>query len=461
MTNQAFTDPPSLKALQILVPELVRKQAKSEQIERLLYKAGRNWAILRSLYGLETDSYYLVINSKDMINGWFLCAKWIEEFFQKYSKDTLTLKSCLCDRLSQFSESEFQKELSQYFNIDPQKLEEIFSGFPFQVSEKTIRNDFQYLANNNWLKKEKDKYQKLLLSALPSLESLNDSPSPATEKQDVETELFDFLHEELFEFADSFYQKIKGKRRFLLLTDYVVPEESRDRLGELQNKLKQIWNLDDVAPVEIAYDSASAGETFYCIVYPICIYYYQRAPYLCAFGRTITEKNEMNYYNYRLDRIRLLKELEWSDRDIPPTLQKLHQQNKLPEPDDIQIQLEEALGFDFFRESALMLLRFNADFHQRYIKNTVRHSTFEMISVERATQLIQKSQETKDRKQQLLKIVKNFPQDAYYKLNYRVGDNNVIMRLRAWIPNVEILLPYSLRQSMMDELRLACKIYEA
>jgi CRISPR-associated protein (TIGR03985 family) len=44
------------------------------------------------------------------------------------------------------------------------------------------------------------------------------------------------------------------------------------------------------------------------------------------------------------------------------------------------------------------------------------------------------------------------PKDAYYSLQYRHGDNNVTMRLRAWRPKVEILLPYDLRQKVTADI---------
>jgi CRISPR-associated protein (TIGR03985 family) len=465
MKSQVFSEPPSLEALQKLVPELVRKQSKPELIERSLKKAGRNWVILRSLYGATTDSFYVPFDKLDKIErGWFLCAAWIDYFFKSHSRN-LSLYDCLCDGLSNFSELTFQEQISQFFDLDSEKLEQILSCLPFKVSDKTIRNDFQSLAQNNWLKKEKDKYQKLPPSELPFLNFSSQANSIGNGTSHAEDEYFyfDFLNEELYDIADNYSKMINGEIRFSIFSDYIVPEKDRDRLGDINNELKQIWKLKKVPPIEIIYDSASIGKTLSYIIYPVCIYYYQRALYLCAFGQSPINKDnkdEISWYNYRLDRLRSLNKLEWSNSDIPDALKKQNQRNKLPSFHDIQEQLDTALGFDFNRESALMLLRFNADYHQRYIKDTVRHNTFKMISTVEATELIENSQETKEKKQQLLKILKNFPKDAYYKLQYRVGDNNVFMRLLAWGANVEVLLPHFLRQEIIDELRLISKIYK-
>jgi CRISPR-associated protein (TIGR03985 family) len=53
-----------------------------------------------------------------------------------------------------------------------------------------------------------------------------------------------------------------------------------------------------------------------------------------------------------------------------------------------------------------------------------------------------------------------FPDDAYYKLNYRVDDNDVIMRLRAWGANVEVLFPQNLRDRIIKDISETYSIYQ-
>ena len=52
------------------------------------------------------------------------------------------------------------------------------------------------------------------------------------------------------------------------------------------------------------------------------------------------------------------------------------------------------------------------------------------------------------------------PNDAYYTMNYRDGDNSVIMRLRAWCPNVEVLFPFDLRDRMREDMEKTWDLYK-
>ena len=56
---------------------------------------------------------------------------------------------------------------------------------------------------------------------------------------------------------------------------------------------------------------------------------------------------------------------------------------------------------------------------------------------------------------ELLRLLQSRPhQDAYYRVYYREGDTNVELRLRAWRPKGEVLLPWTLRQSITKEGQL-------
>jgi CRISPR-associated protein (TIGR03985 family) len=115
-----------------------------------------------------------------------------------------------------------------------------------------------------------------------------------------------------------------------------------------------------------------------------------------------------------------------------------------------------------------MLLRFNRDFSQRHIQDTNRHPTFTAINKqERVTKFVTEQLKletalTTQQQQSLLTKVQNaFDDYDYYTLDYRVGDNNVIMRLRAWCPNVEVILPWKLRQRMKEDIEKTWKLYES
>jgi CRISPR-associated protein (TIGR03985 family) len=107
-----------------------------------------------------------------------------------------------------------------------------------------------------------------------------------------------------------------------------------------------------------------------------------------------------------------------------------------------------------------MLLRFHRNFHDSYIKDTFRHETFTPIkSSMQIIELIQKSADNSSEAKHLIEIVQRLPQDAYYTAKYRQNDNNVIMRLRAWGPNVEVLLPTELRSRMAKDIQETSKLY--
>nr|WP_280514241.1 TIGR03985 family CRISPR-associated protein [Anabaena cylindrica] len=248
-----------------------------------------------------------------------------------------------------------------------------------------------------------------------------------------------------------------GVQRFFFKLDYVVT--AIDEVENWQDELRKLWSQTPVPPISLIYNSARLRESVKCLVYPVCIYYVQRAVYLCAFGESPDKKTD--WYNFRLDRIENITPIEWKNPAIPKTLQQRYHQRHLPKPEEIELQMDKALGFDFYLESRLMLLRFERDYHDRYIQDTSRHETFNLISYEKAKSLIKNSEVNSEQKAELLKVMANrSPKDAYYSLQYRHGDNNVTMRLRAWRPKVEILLPYDLRQKVKADIIKEIGLYQ-
>ncbi len=171
-----------------------------------------------------------------------------------------------------------------------------------------------------------------------------------------------------------------------------------------------------------------------------------------------------------MERILQLNELSWQDSEFTKNLHnKIYEQQQVKyqyTPQYIQEQLELAYGFDFYRDSATMVLRFNQDFDQRYIKNTIRHQTFEAITDLESVKNLIAEQCTPDQEQRLLQTelfnkIARAQNDAYYSLRYRVGDNNVIMRLRAWSFNVEVLFPWELRQRIKTDMQKNWNLYES
>ncbi len=148
--------------------------------------------------------------------------------------------------------------------------------------------------------------------------------------------------------------------------------------------------------------------------------------------------------------------MTWSNSAIPETLRQ-HYQQGIPHPTYIQNAIAEAWGFDFYLPSSQMLLRFEQDFHDKYIQDTFRHETFTQINLLAVEQILKKS--APSQQELLLKVFHRHPHDCYYTAKYRVTDNNVVMRLRAWGPKVEVLLPWDLRLRMIKDLQETRNLY--
>ncbi|BAU41554.1 TIGR03985 family CRISPR-associated protein [Leptolyngbya sp. O-77] len=142
----------------------------------------------------------------------------------------------------------------------------------------------------------------------------------------------DFLTQpDLVAIADNLSHAISGQRRFFIHLEYVVPLEKIDRVDEWQHPLQALWQQTPVPPLQILYRSAGQSSSIALVVYPVCIYYYQRAPYLCARGNVPNAplvdpvdhpkaSSPFDWRNYRLDRIESLKVLTWETPLVPPAL---------------------------------------------------------------------------------------------------------------------------------------------
>jgi len=113
--------------------------------------------------------------------------------------------------------------------------------------------------------------------------------------------------------------------------------------------------------------------------FPVCIYYVQRAVYLCV-GQTPRRKV---IGITRLDRIQQMTHLEWKDQ-VSSTLRELYPQN-LPSPDYSEQWLK--LGALISTCRKLMLLRFDREFHDRYIHGTFATKPLK-VKYQQAEQLI-------------------------------------------------------------------------
>ncbi|BAY83087.1 hypothetical protein NIES267_25730 [Calothrix parasitica NIES-267] len=437
--------------------ELLQWFARGSLKQNLL-RSIRLWVWLETLYGEPEKRLPL-----DLEAG-FTYAQWRDLFFTStHPKGEKVPKhndvNCLCAKTTAewlfnsqtgIIEVNWKKSLLSHVGIDESKLNIFLEQCLFKVTRRSLQADLEILESLGWLVYKNHKYYGI-------------QEYPLHFQNKVAADEFNFLHEDLVGIAQNHSQEIAAIQRFFVHLDYVIPKSTIDLVENWQWELKELWKQTPVPPIQITYNSAKIKNTIDCIVYPICIYYVQRAVYLCAFGDN--PKHDNYWYNFRLDRIQGIRSLKWKNSGISQQLKQRYQQKTLPNPSEITLKMSQAWGFDFYLPSKLMSLRFDRDFAERYIKGTERHDTFKQISYQETRNLIKQQIQQPQQKKLLLETLDNrSPEDAYYQAFIRYKDkterdNNVIMRLRAWRPNCEILLPVELRNEMIEEVDSEAKFY--
>ncbi|MGF1979750.1 MAG: TIGR03985 family CRISPR-associated protein [Nostoc sp. CmiSLP01] len=374
-----------------------------------------------------------------------------------------------------FSLVQWQQNLQKHIAIPENIFQQVLKDRLFAKTRRTLQNDIRFLKDKHCLKVEESlsKKQNVIerVEQLPpwiseevsqpqeensAISNLNLNPTELADLAQA-LDMIAFLDPKLDPIANKISLEVAGTRRVFLHVDYVVPEDIQFEADDLQEKLQDNWRSDEIKPILFNYRSARIGE-IECLAYPVCIYYVQRAKYLCAYG--INPDRNINWYSYRLERIKSEEFLEWSDARVPEFLLDKYHKNNLPQPAEVQESIKKVWGFDFYQPTCLMLLRFHRNFHDSYIKDTFRHETFIPIkSSQQIIELIHKYTNNSSSEKHLVETVRRFPQDAYYTAKYRQNDNNVIMRLRAWGPNVEVLLPGELRSRMANDIQATWKLY--
>jgi CRISPR-associated protein (TIGR03985 family) len=490
MTIDYFDYPSSVELLRWLTRGSLKQN---------LAKALRLWVILRSLYGDDGDEVKLQLGEE------FTFTQWRNLFFTEaeihHKRDIIPLhhdSNCRCGKILEawlFESSlsinriEWCEIFQQYYPIETHELKILLStgmaskkelnsdiknniprkplpeGRLFGVTGKNLESHFAELVKMGWLqhlqnfqgKNENNKFCKVV--QFPHL-AVN---SKLEDK--IETEQFTNL--ELGVFNNNLAQQIRGKQRFLIHVEYIVHQKLSNKVELLQKQLKNIWNQENIPFVKLKYRSAKLFQDMVdCIVYPVCIYYYQRALYLFAYGQTPRQDiddawSKIDWYDFRLERISELEELREIPAAIPQHfLQKCQSQNP-PSPEEIKSKMADAWGFEFYQPQELMLLRFDQYFYGNYIEGTERDEMFMNVSHQQAQKIIASNTKLEwEEKQNILStFAERKTKDIYCKINYRTGDNNIIMRLRAWGPNVEVFLPGSLRKRMTEDIHAMWKMY--
>ncbi|MBE9227487.1 TIGR03985 family CRISPR-associated protein [Phormidium sp. LEGE 05292] len=470
--NLTFRNPPYPKLLQHLA------KGSLDQSQNLT-RALRLWTLLRWLY---SDQGY------DALSDCFTYASWRENFFSECHKDEKQENilnchnpNCACHKTAnewlitlEVPLTEWQKSLQKEIPlITSQNLEKLLQEPLFAQVRKSLQSDFELLINRNWLQDvtnsvgRSKKYRRV--TTLPirseSEESvLNINLTPQKQAYVAETlDMLDFLDPNFPLLAEQISEEISTNSRVFLYQDYIIPDASlkQDIVEQIQSELQEIWETGKILPLLLTYHSAHQNKMKECIVYPVCIYFMERAKYLCGYGKN--PKDEIDWYNYRLDRIvsKRLVCLDWLDTRIPQLLKEKYEDDQLPTKEAIKSALEAAWGYDFYKKKSLLILRFERDFHDSYIQGISLHKTFTSIDYEQTVKLIKQYTLNLEHQQALLDILQSRPNtDAYYKAFYRVKDYHVIRRLRALGSKVEVMLPWDLRKEMASETHKAWNLYK-
>ncbi|BAZ08054.1 TIGR03985 family CRISPR-associated protein [Calothrix sp. NIES-3974] len=494
--KEIFDYLPTVEVLKLLTPGSLKQN---------LAKAVRLWVILRSLYGGKNDDVKLPLAEE------FTFLEWRNLFFidakKHHSRDSIPSLhdlECRCSRklidwlfssYLRLDKSQWCQTFRKYYEIESVELEKLLltgvgsscqenhpgnkqqaskrfskaltDGRLFAVTSRNLQeNDFLALVNLGWLNvKQKngndvytkiDEFPEIFLSSTGNY---------------LEKDREQFTHEELSAFNNSLSQPINGVQRFFIHTEYIIHPHLYNHVESLQQQLKQIWQQEKIPFIKLTYRSAKLyQDTIDCLVYPVCIYYYQRAPYLFAYGQIPRPEEEdawrqINWYDYRLDRILELSVLSPSRDELD---KKYHIPKHLidkcwgkypPSPNDIKNKMSEAWGFDIYQPEELLILRFNQYFYANNIQGTERDEMFIKVDSIKVQTLIKSKLTSLPEQKYLISQVKSYKNSIYCKINYRQNDNNIVMRLRAWGPNVEVILPWSLRQRMAKEITETYQFY--
>lgn len=435
------------------VPKFLQWLARGAPLKTNLLRAIRLWVWLRTLYG------------EDRLNldEPFAYSQWRDEFFTpthptSEAKPSFHDRDCPCTKtVAQWlfetdigvSEAEWRRSLWQQEAIDGTHLDNLLQSRLFGVTRRSLNGDLHALVELGWLHRQEKSYSRVA--------EFPDRPEPECSETSSPSLLeLPLLNLDLEAIARDLARPIGGYRRFFLYVDYIVTNHFQDRVEDWQDRLKSLWEKKPVPPVRLTYHSARVASPVDCIVYPLCIYYVQRAVYLCGFGQDPLRRGQ--WYNFRLDKISQLVELDWRDPDIPEFI-KSRYPRRLPTPEAIELKMSQTWGFDFYNPSELLLLRFERQFHDRYIRDTFRHETFEPVSYRDAETLIRHRVAPPHQGELLRVFQRRSPQDAYYRADYRRDDTNIGLRLRAWRPKGEVLLPWDLRQEMAREVKEEWHLY--
>lgn len=481
-----FTYPPTPEILQWLA---------AGQLGNRMVRSLRLWVLLSKLYGppspwgRDWEEGFAYSQLRDRLFSSTHSTR--ERLAQNQSVPTCNDWDCICHRTFQELvteagesdwEGDWREETIRLTGLTPSQLEAIGQGCPFATVHRTLRDDLKHLAELGWLQwASRGSYKCIPPTEWPAPPHRwrggpTESPITLSAAQFRELlpllEDISFIQPNLELLIQSFWDAsgsanpdISGagaceSRRIFIHLDYILPPALQDRVDTYQEQLERLWRTASSGVVRFEYE-VSGSQTRWVSTYPVCLHYVRRAKYLSAWGET--PDGEMGWHNFRLDRIvsPRLTVLVWGDPQVPKLLRTMRRNGELPGSEEVAAELEGAWGFNFYLPRKLLLLRFPRGFADRYVDNTVRHLTFKPVAYGDVGDLVRKYMSQAEGRDRLLRVLASrSPEDAYYRAWIRLGDINVLMRLRDWRPKGEVILPLSVRQQMADEARLELSFYQ-
>lgn len=366
---------------------------------------------------------------------------------------------------------EWQQQLQTLTGWSDTELQQQLGGHPFATVHRSLRDDLKFLTDLGWLEsKNGSSYYGVNTPKLPIpsiTNTLNFSGLSKTQLWGLlrVLESVAFVQPNLEVVVQSLWEALvedgvkpihrkepEPQQRIFIHFDYILSDENQDQVDGYQEQIELLWRDPMGGVINFKTWIPALEKKVEVTVYPVCLHYVRRAKYLSAFG--FDPDGKLGWHNYRLDRIasKYLRVFAWGDRHIPPELQRLKLTESLPNSEDVQIELDAAWGFNFYLPSQLLIMRFNPYFDRWYVDNTDRHPTFKPISYTDLPKLILRHIPNLEEQKAVLEIIRQrSPQDCYYQGWIRVGDINVLMRLREWRGNGEVIAPFSIRQRLHQE----------
>ncbi|MBE9138822.1 TIGR03985 family CRISPR-associated protein [Nodosilinea sp. LEGE 07088] len=353
-------------------------------------------------------------------------------------------------------------------------LETVLEKPPFGVVHRALREDLKLLAQQGWLRAAgRGKWATVAEAEWPKppeSENLRGEMGSLSRPERLlllrSLDSVAFVQPQLEVLLDQLWRQTpeyparrglldpEPTQRIFIHLDYILPDAVQEQVDTYQQQIEALWQTPDGGVIQFDNWSAQRQQRSQVTVYPVCLHYARRAKYLSAYGLNPTGR--VGWYNYRLDRILSprLRGLPWGDPQVPTALKQMRHCGQLPTPEQVQVQLDDAWGFNFYLPRALLILRFPPEFARWYVQDTVRHPTFAAVAYAELAGLIKAQVPEISEQQSLLSLVAQRPNtDAYYRAWMRVGDVNVTMRLRDWRPMGEVIAPLVVRQQMVAEAR--------